>query len=52
MKKKMKYWGWGHEENSLQDRETNDLLKALGEFGISGSGKGEFPTLDSISLKN
>ena len=50
MKKKLKYWGWGYEENSLQGSETNDLLKALGEFGISGSERREFPKLDAISL--
>ena len=51
MNKKLKYWGWGYEDKSLSDKETNNLLKAFAEFGISGSEKGKFPSLESISLK-
>ena len=50
MKNKLKYWGWGYEKKSLQDKETGELLKSLTKFGISGPEKGKFPTLDSISL--
>ena len=48
MNKKLKYWGWGYEDKSLSDKETNNLLKAFAEFGISGSEKGKFPSLEFI----
>ena len=50
MRRNLKYWGWGYEDKSLSDDETSNLLKSLTEFGISGSEKGKFPSLDNITL--
>ncbi len=50
MEKKIKYWGWGYEGTSLKEIEIRNLLKSLKEFGISGTKKGKFPTINSISL--
>ena len=50
MRRNLKYWGWGYEDKSLSDGETSNLLKSLTEFGISGSEKGKFPSLDNITL--
>ena len=50
MGRKLKYWGWGYEGTSLNPDEIQNLLKSLAEFDITGSEKGQFPTIDSISL--
>ena len=50
MGRKLKYWGWGYEGTSLNPDEIKNLLKSLAEFDIKGSEKGQFPTIDSISL--
>ena len=50
MGRKLKYWGWGYEGTSLNPDEIKNLLKSLAEFDITGSEKGQFPTIDSISL--
>ncbi|MDH3667508.1 MAG: FAD-binding oxidoreductase [Paracoccaceae bacterium] len=47
----MKFWGWGHEGDGLDARETNALLETFAEgYGIRPTDDGAFPTLDAISL--
>ena len=52
MAKQLKYWGWGREGDGLSSRDRKTLLSTLSQdFGIHGSGEGEVPLLDEISLR-
>lgn len=50
MDKILKYWGWGHEGDGLDDVQTNTLLETFQRLGIEGTDDGAFPTLDALSL--
>ena len=51
MSKRLKYWGWGHEGDGLDARETQALLSTFADgYGIRPTDDGAFPTLDAIAL--
>ena len=48
--KKLKYWGWGYEETTLNKEEIKSLLNKLCKYGIVSSDKRSTPPIESINL--
>ena len=49
--RRLKFWGWGHEDQTLSETEARDIAARIGGLtGLSPNGYIAPPTLDEISL--